>query len=187
MKRKYFSGILALTLAFSLMAASLVGCSSSETSSNQNTPAQSNSNMASPEAPEETQSAELTFDTPFEFDDLTITLGSAISEEVLENQFSDHDGSKVIGIPITIANNSSETHGLNMFYYKAYSPNGTELNDISSYFMDNDVAWAGDTRSGATLESTLHILYDGNGDYYLEFAKPLGETIEVKLPIELTA
>lgn len=145
---------------------------------------QSSSSQSSSEGSGEAQATDLTLDTPFEFDDLTITLGSGITEKVLENQFSDYDGSKVIGIPITVTNNASETHGLNMFYYKAYGPNGTELNDITTYFMDDDVAWAGEARSGATLESTLHVLYDGNGDYYLEFAKPFGETIEVRIPVE---
>lgn len=168
------------------MALALAGCSSAddkasegktESPSGSSTP--SSEPAAEPEAP-----AEITFDTPFEFDGFTITLGSGIQTATLENQFSDKDGATVIAIPISVTNNSDETKGLNMFYYKAFGPNGTQLDDVSSYFMETDIAFAGDARPGATIEAMLDIPYEDNGDYYISFDN-FKEKIEVKLPISL--
>lgn len=134
-------------------------------------------------APEFTpELSELTYGDTFEFDGLEITFGTDIKSATLVNQFSDLDGSDVIVVPMTIKNTSNETHGLNMFYYSIYGSSGTSAKDVSAYF-DNDVAYAGDMRSGASLETYMHILYDGDGDYYVEFSQFFGDTIEVKLPI----
>lgn len=100
----------------------------------------------------------------------------------VENQYSDHNGASVVAIPITVVNNSDETKGLNMFYFKVFGSNGTELDTISTYFTESDIEWAGEARSGATMESTMHILYDGDGEYVIEFDN-FAEQVEVKLPI----
>lgn len=128
--------------------------------------------------------SELTFDVPFEFDGFSITFGSGVTTSVLDNQFSDLNGSTVVVVPMSVTNNSDETRALNMFYMKAFGPSGAELDDVSSYFMDNDVDWMGELRPGATAETTMHILYEGNGDYYVSFEN-FGESQEVRLPIAL--
>ena len=43
-----------------------------------------------------------------------------------------------------------ETHSLNMFYYKGFGSNGTEL-DTLGYYFDNSVEEAGELRSGAHI------------------------------------
>lgn len=129
---------------------------------------------------------ELTFGSTFEFDDLEITIGTEIGWTAVDNQFSDHNGADVIALPITIKNLKDETHGLNMFYYDFYGSNGTKLDSVSSYFMDEEVGFAAGAdslRSGATEEAKMFILYDGDGDYYIEFSTMLGSPTEVKLPI----
>jgi len=130
---------------------------------------------------EEEQSDYLTLGSTFEFDDFEITLGDSISWTTLENQFSDMDGSDVFYIPITLTNLSDETQGLNMFSYTLFGSAGTQLDSVSSFF-DDDVAWAGDMRPGATLESNLHILYDGDGEYYIEFDN-WSESLEVMISV----
>jgi len=123
----------------------------------------------------------------FKFDDLQITIGRTIEWVVLENRFSKHNGANVAKIPITIKNLKKETHGLNMFYVNYFGSKGTQLDKISTYFMEDDVLWAGDMRSGATLRSYMHILYDGNGDYYVEFDNwswSSKNKVEVKITIK---
>ncbi len=180
------SKLIALCAAVCITALALAGCSSSgdkepadgDANSSESSAPKSEP-VAEPEAP-----AEITFDVPFEFDGLTITFGSDVQAATLENQFSDLDGTTVAAIPISVTNNSDETKGLNMFYYKAFGPSGTELDDVSSYFMEADIAFAGDARPGATIEATLDIPYEGSGDYYIAFDN-FKEKIEVKLPISL--
>lgn len=163
------SKVLALALSLVVALMLLMGCAGSGNSNSSN----------GANAPEE-----ISFDTPFEFDNLSISFGSGISTASIANQFSEHSGETAVALPITITNNSDETKGLNMFYYKAFDPSGAQLDDISSYFTDTDIAWAGDARSGASISSTMHILYTGPGDYYIEFDN-YRDKIEVKLPINL--
>ena len=129
---------------------------------------------------------ELSFGSTFTFDDLEITIGNAenITWAKIENQYSDKNGADVIVLPVTVKNLKDETHSLNMFYYSFYGSAETELGSVSSYFSDTDIGFAGDMRSGASMTSAFHILYDGDGDYYIEFSQfyPT-EKIEVKLPI----
>lgn len=191
---KPFTKTLVPLLAAGLLAACLAGCSttgsntgsvpsegSTQATEQQNQPEASGDGQATeePAAP-----AELTFDTPFEFDGLSITFGSGFTTAVLENQFSDLNGSTVLVLPMSITNNSDETKGLNMFYYKAFGPSGTQLDDVSSYFMDDDVAWMGELRPGASAETLMHVLYEADGDYFISFDS-FAEQIEVKLPITL--
>ena len=65
-------------------------------------------------------------------------------------------------------NNKDENHNLNMFYYKTFGSQGTELDDISAYF-DDEVGWAGELRPGASYTKAFYLLYDGDGTYAIEF------------------
>lgn len=135
-----------------------------------------------PPPPTTTQSKDKTFGDLIEFDDLQIVFGNEIIWTALDNQFSDKNGMEVFLVPIIIKNVSNETHGLNMFYYDQYGSKGTKLDGVGAYF-DNDTGNAGDMRPGAKQESVMSFLYDGDGDYYVEFSTFFGDTIEVKLPI----
>lgn len=125
---------------------------------------------------------EYTFDQPFTFGDLEITISSNYTWTKVDNQFSEHNGADVIEIPITIVNKGNETSGLNMVFYSLFGSTGTELEDLSFYF-DNNVVLAGEIRPGATQNSYLHFLYDGDGKYYIEFDNYVDE-VEVALPIK---
>lgn len=124
---------------------------------------------------------ELSFGDTFAFDGFTITLGTEMEWDVLDNQFSDLDGADVMKLPIHLVNNSGETGSLNMFYIKKYGSKGTTLDSVGAYF-DGEVNFAGDMRSGAEMDTFMAILYDGDGDYYIEFDN-YKEKIEVKLPV----
>lgn len=103
----------------------------------------------------------------FTFDDLELTLGN-VSFTSIKNSFSEDNGKTVVKVPITVKNVSSETHSLNMFYYHAFGSQGTQLDNESAYF-DDSVDFAGDLRSGASYTKYLYFLYDGDGDYSIEF------------------
>lgn len=143
----------------------------------------SDSGSSSEETAPSESASELTLGSTFEFDNFEITLDTEISWDIVDNRFADENGKDVIVIPITVTNLADETNMLNIFYINEYSPSGQELESVYTYF-DNSVFNMGKLRSGATGETYLHLLYDGDGDYYIEFHKPLGETIEVKIPIQ---
>lgn len=104
----------------------------------------------------------------FKFDDLEITLGKDITYTTITNEFSEYNGKDVIKIPITVKNLKEETHSLNMFYYKVYGSQGSQMNNVSHYF-DDGIDQAGDLRTGASYTKNIYFLYDGNGKYSLEF------------------
>ena len=104
----------------------------------------------------------------FTFDDLEITLGKDISFTKLKNEFSEHNGKTVVKLPITVKNVKDETHGLNMFYYKVYGSSGTETKTVTIYF-DEGIDEAGDLRSGASYTKYMYFIYDGDGQYAIEF------------------
>lgn len=121
---------------------------------------------------------------PFEFDELEITIGNEISFTTLDNEFSDLNGSDVVKVPITVKNKKDESHQLNMFYLKTFGTQGTQLDDVSSYFMDQDaIEFAGELMPEASYTKYLYFLYDGNGTYVIKFDN-YSKKIEFKLDIQ---
>lgn len=104
----------------------------------------------------------------FTFDDLEITIGDNIEFTKVNNQFSDYDGKTVVKLPITVKNIKDETHSLNMFYYSIFGTEGIELDSLSAYF-DDAVDYAGDLKNGGSYTKYLYFLYDGDGEYSIEF------------------
>jgi len=125
----------------------------------------------------------LTYGDKIIFDDLEIIFKDDITWKKVNNRFSDNNGADVFLIPISVKNIKNESHSLNMFYYKQYGTYGTQLDSISTFF-DGDIAFSGDMRTGAVKESFMAFLYDGDGDYYVEFTKFWDDPLEVKLPIK---
>lgn len=108
------------------------------------------------------------FDETFTFDGLEITIGKDYSFDVVNNRFSDYNGMECVKLPITVKNIDSETNSLNMFDYTVFGSQGTEAETLNYYFDDN-IAEAGDLRSGASYTKYLYFLYDGDGEYAIEF------------------
>ena len=70
-----------------------------------------------------------------------------------------------------------------MFYYKFFGSKGNELDSVGSYFSDEgDIDSAKEMRPGSSQNTHMHILYDGDGDYYINFDN-FHEKLEVKIPI----
>ena len=174
------------TLALSLMF--VVGCTSNDSApATQGVQTAQETQVEQAETvesePEPPAAGAITFGDTFEFDDLEITFYDAIEWVTVENQFSDHHGADVARVPMSITNMRDDTHGLNMFLFDIFGSNGTRLDNMSAWFTSDDVSFAGDMRSGATQNTYMHILYDGDGDYYVEFSQIFGPTTEVRLPI----
>lgn len=117
----------------------------------------------------------------FVFDGLNIVLSSEYTFSTIDNRYSDYYESPVIIIPATITNISNETSYLYRGDVKAFGSKGTSLDNIHIYFDDGDNAF-NDLRSGATQQCNFYLLYDGDGDYYLEF-RDYDFTIEIKYPV----
>lgn len=105
----------------------------------------------------------------FEFDGLTLNVSPTYTLSVINNQFSDYNGKTVVALPITVTNNKNEASTLNMFSYKVYGAGGVELDKPSAYFMDDSVDYGGNLQPGSSYTKNLYFVYDGNGEYKIEF------------------
>ena len=173
-------------LAILSIALLLMGCSNTakptdqkpnDNNNSENTPSSEPVNESTPEP-----ASELTLGSTFSFDGFEITLYDTIEWDVLSNQFSDKDGSDVFLIPFHVKNNTEETGMLNPFYVKYFGSTGVSIDDISTYF-DGSFGFSSDElRPGAEYDSKFALLYDGDGDYYIEF-ESFSEHLEVKIPV----
>ena len=122
------------------------------------------------------------FDDTFTFDDLEITFGRDYTFTTISNQYSDYYGKDIVRVPVTVTNKSTETHGLNMFYYNIYGTSGSKTNNVSTWFSDDSLDYAGDLRSGASYTKYIYFVYDADGTYVFEFDN-YSEEVEVELEI----
>jgi len=122
------------------------------------------------------------FNETFEYDGLEVTVGDSYLFDKVENKYSDLDGKELIKIPITVKNVSDETNSLTTSQINQFGPNGTE---VDSLFIgdDDDLAVSSDLRPDASYTKYYHILYDGDGEYVLEFSDWPNKSIEVKINI----
>ena len=117
----------------------------------------------------------------FEFEGLKISISPEYTFTTIENKFSDYFENPVIAVPVTITNVSEETKYLYSGDVELFNPAGISLDSIH-YLMDDGDDLFKDLRSGATQESYLYVLYDGDGDYYFEF-QDFDYAIEIKYPV----
>ena len=136
------------------------------------------------EIPEEAEASKATLGSTVVFDGFEIAFGNKISPSKVNNRFSEHNGSKVIVVPVTVTTMGDETGSINMFYIKLFGSNGAELPGVSAYFDKDDIDFAGDLRPGASYDTSFHMLYDGDGDYYITL-RSFSEEIEVLIPVSL--
>ena len=180
--------LLLLSGCSSLFWAAVVGSAisdtpdpSDDTSVPANTPKQTDAPKPTAKPTPEPPKA-LTYGDTFEFDGFEITFLPEYDFTTIDNKFSDLDGHDVIIYSLSLTNKSGSTKSLNMFYYKAFLPDGTQAGECSAFFMEDDITWAGEMRDGATLNSKMHVPYSEDGTYYVKFDKFATE-IEVELPV----
>lgn len=168
-------------VAFIIIGAGSAGMNAK---SNNGDSSQNNNNSSQNNGSSQNEKSTLSLGDTFQFDDLEITIGKEYSFTVLDNQFSEHDKAEVVKLPVTVKNLKDEAHNLNMFYVKIFGSKGTELDGVSSYFMDDEnIDFAGELRSGASYTKYFHFLYDGDGKYAMDFATLIGKKTTVEFNI----
>ena len=119
----------------------------------------------------------------FDFDNLRITLGDMIGWTYVDTYWSSLHRQPVFYIPISITNNHTSSHRLDGWRVIMFGPDGLRLDEVDFYFDNNAVGGRNDMRPGATFHSYLHILYDGDGEYVIEFSD-WNDTIEVIFQVQ---
>lgn len=102
------------------------------------------------------------------FDGLELTFDSTYSFSTIINQFSEYNGRSVVRVGVNVRNLSNEKNHLNMFYYDLFGSKGIELDSITAYF-DDSIDFAGDLKTNASYKTYFYFLYDGNGNYSIDF------------------
>lgn len=139
--------------------------------------------------PLESPEPSLTFGDRFQFNGssglIEIGLGTDVFWGEIDNSWSNHYGATVFGIPITVRNVSFGTGGLNPFDLTVFGSSGLILESVGTFF-DHDIALAGVMRAGASQTGLLYFLYDGDGEYVVEFSAGfgLGDSHEAIFQIE---
>lgn len=103
-----------------------------------------------------------------EFDGLEITFDKEYYFVVLDNQFSDYNGADVVKLGAEFKNISEEKNNLNTFDFDIFGSKGTEVKNVSHYF-DENIDSAGDLKPGASYHKFFYFIYDGDGDYSIDF------------------
>lgn len=164
-------------LLIAVLSVALVGCTEESNNSTDN----SNVNENSSNSKEQSSNDNYSLGDTFTFDSLELTLDTTYTFTTVDNEFSDVNGRSVIKLGVNVKNVSSETHSLNMFYYKLFGSQGTELDGVTAYF-DDSVDFAGDLRPEASYKTYFYILYDGDGTYGIDFDN-FSEQVSVEFDI----
>ncbi|MCL2189860.1 MAG: DUF4352 domain-containing protein [Defluviitaleaceae bacterium] len=104
---------------------------------------------------------------------LEISFGTDVFWGKVENSWSQHYGVAIFAIPVTIRNIDTSTGGLNPFDFIKFAPNGLQLASVGAFF-DYDITWESTMRAGASKTGLIHFLYDGDGEYVIEFSAGFG-------------
>jgi DNA-directed RNA polymerase subunit RPC12/RpoP len=134
-----------------------------------------------PAVTEEPPNTNFTVGDTFEFNDFEITLFEGITWTSVQNNYNENYGKPVARIPARITNNSGETRRLSTGSVKYFGVDGTSITDVTWFFRDDSVLYT-DLRGGAVFDGAFYILFDGNGDYFIEFSN-WGNKAEVMIPI----
>lgn len=167
--KKFLSLFLILGMMFSL-----VGCGSED-----------EANAKEKTEQKEEKKEDLSFGSTVEFEGCEITFNEPAEFIVFDNEFSDLHGSEIVKVPVTVKNVSDEVSGINMFYVKVYGSQGVQVDDVSTYYMEDDMLFTAGTDSlqpGAQINTFFHFVYDGNGEYIIKLEAFDGAT-NIKLPI----
>lgn len=124
-----------------------------------------------------------TYGDEISYKDFTVVFSSNYYFTTIDNRFSEYHGQEVVVFPVTITNNSGKTDQINPFDVSIFNSAGQKNPSIYAYF-NKDLISVGDIRNGATCEAEFYSLYDGDGDYYIEFDGGLNRpNIEICLPV----
>lgn len=111
------------------------------------------------------------FGDTFTFDGLKITFINEPEWTNINNVYSSLNKAEVFKIPMILENVSEEKHNLNIYTYEQKSPKGEELDKFLSAYFKDDFSYLGKIQPGIRVNTYMYFLYDGDGEYILEFDK----------------
>ena len=172
MKKRRFVGVFAFAFVIALSA-----CASPTNTSNvMNTETAVAGQPQIAVAPPQ-QEGPLTFGSTFQFNGssgrVELTFGTDVFWGEVNNSWSEHHEATVFAIPITVQNVSNDTGGLNPFDFTLFGSYGLRLGSVGTMF-DYDITWESRMRAGASKTRLFHFLYDGDGEYVIEFSAGFG-------------
>ena len=102
----------------------------------------------------------------FIVDNMEVTVIDDIYWGILEDEQLDFDGRYVMVLPVTVRNIGESTN--NVFIEGTYGPDGIEQEPLGIW-ISADIVHVWDIGVGVTVNSSIHILYDGDGEYSIGF------------------
>jgi hypothetical protein len=166
-----------------LMVLVLSGCFSSKNESLDNLVSLMMENYPSEDSNDEEAMKNLTYGSTFNFNDLEITIGESAS--VVNNGregsfFSSSYVSDYVKLPIKIKNIADFSNELNSFDCNFFGPKGIAVINGMGSFEDERIENTS-IRPGVVLEGFTYFLYDGDGEYVIEFGQK--SKYEVKINV----
>jgi len=116
---------------------------------------------------ENNRRAELDILDTLQFADFEIIFFDDISFEIIRNTFSDVQGQVMFYLPVNVTNTSHRTSMVPG--YQVLNPMGFGLDDI--YFGRDTLSSPVTLRPDATWQTYLHVLFEGEGEYVIEFSQ----------------
>jgi len=121
---------------------------------------------------------EFAFGETFEVRDFEITIHEDVQWKLVDNYWSVFDGRYIMAFPTTVTNNGDSTNNLSSLHVRFYGPDGDALSRVTFATDDDDIVPIM-IDPGATMQGYIHVLYDGAGEYAIEFSEPLKNNVKV--------
>lgn len=137
-----------------------------------------------PSTKSEKSDDKLTLGSTFTFSDLEITVGTELSFDKVDNQFSEQHKATVVVLPLSVKNIDDESNGLSSLTYTFYNPDGVELTGVDHLFEGNGFTEGWKIRPGATKEVELQFLYEEDGEYQMVIKKIFGKETVLYIPVK---
>jgi len=112
----------------------------------------------------------VTLGQTFEVDGLELTLSNNIGYSRVRERYADYNNELVFSIPTTVKNVGTGSNTFDGWLLTVFTPDGTSGNYLGGWvYQDTNILSKGAIQPGTTIEGSLYILYDEDGEYILEF------------------
>ena len=118
----------------------------------------------------------------FTFDGFEVTIGKTITTKKIDNTYSSKNGKTLIAVPVHLKNIGTETESFNHWNIDCFGSKGTETDNVNSIFDETSIAATPEMRPGASVDTFIYMLYDGDGIYGIDFSSyKETKTVEFKV------
>ena len=126
--------------------------------------------------------------TPIDFEGfsyLVSTDPTTFVRATVESFEGDPDnGTPVIGVPVTITNNSGETKMPDAYLIELYGPKGLEQTGMAPYYFDDSIINVSNLRPGATVDAMIYFVDEGAGEYVAVFNNYSDQPQEISVSVQ---